>query len=96
MVTFPSAFKLLRNANVTKEQKLLVLKGRNYGNKATLYDKANKSLKTIIHVDSQRGVHSLYRWIGRFNNRMRGRPWAERNINQMANKRQSTRTSLVA
>lgn len=44
----------------------------------------------------RRGVHSLYRWIGRFNNRMRGRPWAERNINQMANKRQSTRTSLVA
>lgn len=52
MVTFPSAFKVLRNANVTKEQKLLVLKGRNYGNKATLYDKANKSLKTIIYVDS--------------------------------------------
>lgn len=41
-VTFPSAFKLLRNSNVTKKQKLLVLKEMNYGNKATLFDKAKK------------------------------------------------------
>lgn len=47
-VTFSSAFKLLRNANVTKKQKLLILKETNYGNKATLVDKAKKSLKKFI------------------------------------------------
>jgi hypothetical protein len=38
------AFKLLRKANITKEQKMLVLTGMNYENKATLYEEAKKSL----------------------------------------------------
>ena len=47
-MTLPSeikAFKLLRNANITKEEKLLVLTGMNYDNKKTLYEEAKKSLK---------------------------------------------------
>ena len=39
------AFKLLRKANITKEEKLLVLTGVNYENKTTLYEEAKKSLK---------------------------------------------------
>ena len=39
------AFKLLRKANISKEEKLLVLTGMNYDNKKTLYDEAKKSLK---------------------------------------------------
>lgn len=42
-MTLPSeilAFKLLRKANITKEEKLLVLTGMNYDNKATLYEEA--------------------------------------------------------
>ena len=39
------AFKLLRKANITKEEKLLVLTGMNYDNKKTLYEEAQKSLK---------------------------------------------------
>ena len=47
-MTLPSeilAFKLLRKANITKEEKLLVLTGMNYDNKKTLYEEAKKSLK---------------------------------------------------
>ena len=39
------AFKLLRKACITKEEKLLVLTGMNYENKKTLYEEAKKSLK---------------------------------------------------
>ena len=39
------AFKLLRKANITKDEKLLVLTGMNYENRKTLYDQAKKSLK---------------------------------------------------
>ena len=38
------AFKLLRKANITREEKLLVLTGMNYDNKSTLYEEAKKSL----------------------------------------------------
>ena len=38
------AFKLLKRAQITKEEKLLVLTGMDYGNRATLYDQAKKSL----------------------------------------------------
>ena len=34
------AFKLIRKANITKEEKLLVLTGMNYENKITLYEEA--------------------------------------------------------
>ena len=47
-MTLPSeilAFKLLRKANITKEEKLLVLTGMNYDNKKTLYEEAKKSEK---------------------------------------------------
>lgn len=47
-ITLPQeilAFKLLRRANITKEEKLLVLTGMDYSMKATLYDQAKKSLK---------------------------------------------------
>ena len=39
------AFKLLRKANITKEEKMLVLTGMNYDNKDALYEEAKKSLK---------------------------------------------------
>ena len=47
-MTLPSeilAFKLLHKANITKEEKLLVLTGMNYDNKETLYEEEKKSLK---------------------------------------------------
>ena len=39
------AFKLLRKANISKEEIILVLTGMNYSNKETLYDEAKQSLK---------------------------------------------------
>ena len=39
------AYKLLRKAYITKEEKLLVLTDMNYDNKKTLYKEAKKSLK---------------------------------------------------
>ena len=39
------AFKLLRRANISKEEITLVLTGMNYGEKETLYEEAKKSLK---------------------------------------------------
>ena len=36
------AFKLLRKANITKEEKMLVLTGMNYDNKDALYEEAKK------------------------------------------------------
>ena len=39
------AFKLLRKANISKEEKMLVLTGMNYKNKSTLYEEAKQSLK---------------------------------------------------
>ena len=38
------AFKLLRKANIGKEEKMLVLTGMNYVNKETLYEEAKTSL----------------------------------------------------
>ena len=54
-MTLPSeilAFKLIRKANITKEEKLLVLTGMNYDNKGTLYEEAKKSLKKFKGGDS--------------------------------------------
>ena len=39
------AFKLLKKANISKEEKLLVLTGMNFDNKASLYEEAKASLK---------------------------------------------------
>ena len=39
------AFKLLRKANITKEEKMLVLTGMNYDKKETLYEEAKSSLR---------------------------------------------------
>ena len=47
-LTLPSkilAFKLLKKANITKEERLLVLTGMHYENKSTLYEEAKASLK---------------------------------------------------
>ena len=47
-MTLPSeilAFKLLRKANFTKEEKMLVLTGMNYENRQTLYEETKQSLK---------------------------------------------------
>ena len=38
------AFKLLRRSKITKEEKMLVLTGMDYNNRASLYDQAKKSL----------------------------------------------------
>ena len=42
------AFKLIRKANISKEEKLLVLTVVNYRNKGTLYEEAKTSLKKFI------------------------------------------------
>ncbi|MCG7877704.1 MAG: hypothetical protein N0C90_15405 [Candidatus Thiodiazotropha endolucinida] len=47
------AFKLLRKARISKEEKLLVLTGMNYDNKTTLYEEAKKSLKKFKGSDSE-------------------------------------------
>ena len=39
------AFKLIKKANITKEEKMLVLTGTNFENKLTLYEEAKASLK---------------------------------------------------
>ena len=39
------AFKLMKKANITKEEKLLVLTGMNFDNKRFLYEEAKSSLK---------------------------------------------------
>ena len=54
------AFKLLRKANIGKEEKLLVLTGMNYGNKATIYEEAKKSLQKFKGdiTEGQRGSSS--------------------------------------
>ena len=47
-MTLPSeilALKLLKKANITKEERLLVLTGMNYEQKSTLYEEAKSSLK---------------------------------------------------
>lgn len=38
------AFKLLRRANISKEETMIVLTGMNYDEKATLYEQAKRSL----------------------------------------------------
>ena len=56
------AFKLLRKANISKEETLLVLTGMNYTNKATLYEEAMSSLKkfkgdlTVGNASSSSGI----------------------------------------
>ena len=47
------AFKLLRKANITKEEKLLVLTRMNYDNKETLFEEAKKSLKKFKGSDGE-------------------------------------------
>ena len=47
------SFKLLRKANITKEEKLLVLTGMNYDDKETLYEEAKKSLKKFKGSDGK-------------------------------------------
>ena len=49
------AFKLLRKANITKDEKLLVLTGMSYDNKETLYEEAKKSLKKFKGSDGESG-----------------------------------------
>ena len=46
------AFKLLRKANISKEEKLLVLTGMNYENKSSLYEETKKSLKKFKGSDT--------------------------------------------
>ena len=55
------AFKLLKKANITKEEKLLVLTGMNFDNKAYLYEEAKSSLKKFkgddIHARENENVN---------------------------------------
>jgi hypothetical protein len=53
------AFKLLKKANLTREEKLLVLTGVNYENRGELYSQAQKSLKKFkgeVIVSSPCGI----------------------------------------
>ena len=55
-VTLPAeilTLKLLRKANITTEEKLLVLMEMNYENKETLYEEAKKSLKNFKGSDGE-------------------------------------------
>ena len=55
------AFKLLKKANITKEEKLLVLTGMNFEHKAYLYEEAKSSLKKFkgdaIHARDNENVN---------------------------------------
>ena len=54
-MTLPSeilAFKLLKKANITKEERLLVSTGMNYEQKSTLYEEAKSSLKKFKGDDA--------------------------------------------
>ena len=55
------AFNLLKKANITKEEKLLVLTGMNFDNKAYLYEEAKSSLKKFkgdaIHARDNENVN---------------------------------------
>ena len=44
------AFKLLRKANIGKEEKMLILTEMNYANKETLYEEAKTSLKNSKEI----------------------------------------------
>ena len=55
-MTLPSeilAFKLLKKANITKEERLLVLTGMNYEQNSTLYKEAKSSLKNFKGDDGR-------------------------------------------
>lgn len=59
---FPSeilAFKLLKRANITKEERLLVLTGTDYEKKSTLYEEAKKSLKKFKGDDNVQSEKSI-------------------------------------
>ena len=59
-MTLPSeilAFKLLKRANITKEEKLLVLAGMNFENKTSLYEEAKASLKKFKGDERSRCEH---------------------------------------
>ena len=50
------AFRLIKRANITREEKLLVLTGMNYENRTSLYEEAVKSLKKFkgaISIESK-------------------------------------------
>ena len=55
------AFKLLRKANIGKEEKMLVLTGMNYANKETLYEEAKTSLKKFKGNFTERKASSNLR-----------------------------------
>ena len=57
-ITLPSeilAFKLLRRAGISRAEKLLVLTGMDYSEKASLFDQAKKSLKRFVGEGSVGG-----------------------------------------
>ena len=42
------AFKLIRRANISRVEKMLVLTGMNFNNKDSLYEEAKQSLKKFV------------------------------------------------
>ena len=59
-MTLPSeilAFKLLKRANITKEEKLLVLTDMNFDNKTNLYEAAKASLKKLKGDERRMSEH---------------------------------------
>ena len=52
------AFRLLRKASISKEEKLLVVPGMNYENKSLLHEEAKKSLKKCKGSDTEFGSSS--------------------------------------
>ena len=42
------AFKLIRRANISRVEKMLVLTGMNFNNKDSLYEEAKRSLKKFV------------------------------------------------
>ena len=47
------AFRLLRKANITRKENMLILTGINFENKFTLYEEAKKALKKFKGNDSE-------------------------------------------
>ena len=51
------AFKLLKTVNITKHQKMLVLTGVNFSNKATIYEDMKQSLRKFIGNSTENSVN---------------------------------------
>ena len=56
------AFELLSNANISKQDKMLVLSGRDFSQKLTLFEQAKRSLRKFKRRASRRKWRYCWSW----------------------------------